>query len=278
MSLTLSGFSATFSQTRREWASNSLLFSCVSSPDTITAANPLMSWRTIPWFANQQQLARTANHHKERRFETMHELTSPMKLPKEGKKTPFWSFLLLVLVVIVVYATLSKDAWDFLNNLVATLAGIAIGVPVGLFVSRRQAEQEEAKRLRTEADERKKRVTKIVSLLQRELRDGLTTLKRSKSAGAVSTWTGYNPIKIELWQAFSDGGEIEWIDDPDLLDKLAAAYHHLRLHSTYQDSMLEVRCNAAYTSEVFKEATAAIVSLISQQIDESIQVVTVAEL
>jgi hypothetical protein len=203
-----------------------------------------MSWRTIPWFANQQQLARTANHHKERRFETMHELTSPMKPPKEGKKTPFWSFLLLVLVVIVVYATLSKDAWDFLNNLVATLAGIAIGVPVGLFVSRRQAEQEEAKRLRTEADERKKRVTKIVSLLQRELRDGLTTLKRIKSAGAVSTWTGYNPIKIELWQAFSDGGEIEWIDDPDLLDKLAAAYHHLRLHSTYQDSMLEVRCNA----------------------------------
>jgi hypothetical protein len=35
-------------------------------------------------------------------------------------------------------------------------------------------------------------------------------------------------FKDELWNAFSDGGELEWIEDLQLLDVFSFAYHYIR--------------------------------------------------
>jgi len=105
----------------------------------------------------------------------------------------------------------------------------------------------------------------------------LRALKVIRSASAINTWTAHYPIKIELWRAFSDGGEIQWIDDPDLLDALAAAYYHLSLHNAYQNSLLEVRSNSTFSSEVFNQAITAIVRLVNDHINTSIDLVSAAE-
>ncbi len=39
----------------------------------------------------------------------------------------------------------------------------------------------------------------------------------------------YAEMRSELWKAFSDGGEIEWIKDVDLLGEIATAYSLIRL-------------------------------------------------
>lgn len=193
------------------------------------------------------------------------------------KKNLYGAAVCLALTLSLGYSLITKDAWDFWNNLVATLMGIAIGVPVGLFVDRKQARRTEEKRLRNEERQKQEHITKIVGLLRKELNDGLRTLKAIRSASSVNTWTGHQPIKIELWQAFSDGGEIHWIDDPNLLDALASAYHELRLHDKYQNGLLQVRSNTTFSSEVFKQAVTAIIRLINDQINRSIDIVSAAE-
>ncbi len=35
-------------------------------------------------------------------------------------------------------------------------------------------------------------------------------------------------LKNEAWKAFSDGGELEWIKNPELLDHIAEAYYSIR--------------------------------------------------
>jgi len=56
------------------------------------------------------------------------------------KKNLFGAVLFMSISFSLAYSLLTKDPWDFWNNLVATLMGIAVGVPVGLFVNRRQIE------------------------------------------------------------------------------------------------------------------------------------------
>lgn len=56
----------------------------------------------------------------------------------------------------------------------------------------------------------------------------------------------YEPIKVELWRAFSDGGELHWIDDPGILDALADSYgelNHLNVLYRYYFERFMLRRN-----------------------------------
>ena len=61
---------------------------------------------------------------------------------------------------------------------------------------------------------------KILNLLTGELQEN----KNSIGKIHVDAATYFEPIKTELWRAFSDGGELQWINDPDLLNVVADAY------------------------------------------------------
>ncbi len=110
--------------------------------------------------------------------------------------------------------------WEsFLSNALATFLGAIVGVPIALWLSGYQNR-------RTEKEKRKK----ILSLLKTEL---------EYDQGHVSDWlTAQSPraqtgilaglLKDELWRAFSDGGELQWIKDISILDELSSAYDLVR--------------------------------------------------
>ena len=132
--------------------------------------------------------------------------------------------------------------WNFAANALATFLGILVGVPIALLIERKRAKKEEevekrraakgeeAEKKRTqEAVESKQaevraRTQKILNLLKGELQENKNSI--SKIHVEVSRY--FEPIKTELWRAFSDGGELQWINDPDLIDAVADAYGEIK--------------------------------------------------
>lgn len=200
-----------------------------------------------------------------------------MKMTLPMKKNLIGTLVFGSIGICFAYTRLTDSPWDFWNNLVATVIGIAIGVPVGLLVNRTQVRQEEERLEMGRNKEKAKRLTKIVGLLHNELSVGLASLNSIKSSCNVKNWTGHRPIKMELWQAFSDGGEIEWIDDPDLVDMIAAAYYHLAMQNSYQNNLLLVHSTSPSFSDVHQRAIVDIIRLITENIDESIDAVKLAK-
>jgi hypothetical protein len=109
---------------------------------------------------------------------------------------------------------------DFGANWLATFLGVAIGVPLALWVNRYQEKITEGERKR-----------KILSLLTTEL---------LMNFGTLTGWNKENNIMVRstnlivflesgFWDAFSDGGELQWIKDPVLLSKIAEAYNFIRM-------------------------------------------------
>ena len=108
---------------------------------------------------------------------------------------------------------------QFISNLGATFIGAAVGIPVALYVNRL-----------VETSSETERKEKILLLLRDELIENLNLINEWLSSpnpkeGVISV--GYD-IKTEVWDAFSDGGEIQWVKDPELLGKLANAFFRLK--------------------------------------------------
>jgi hypothetical protein len=60
-------------------------------------------------------------------------------------------------------------------------------------------------------------------------------------------------LRNESWKAFSDGGELEWVKDPKLLNDLSDAYYAIRSVMSLSDkycqvSMLETNPMSFWTS------------------------------
>ena len=108
---------------------------------------------------------------------------------------------------------------QFVSNLLATFMGAALGIPIALYVNRLVEKESETERKR-----------KILVLLRNELAENLTLIKnwiKSPDLKETVAVIGYD-IKTEVWAAFSDGGEIEWIKDPELLGILSNAFFSLK--------------------------------------------------
>ncbi len=110
---------------------------------------------------------------------------------------------------------------DFLSTGISTLLGAIIGIPVALWLSNFQT-----------TIEQRSRKAKILTLLEEELLENIALLK---------TWEGWSGdrmerilnllafIKVKHWNAFSDGGELGWIQNPRLLGQIADAYNDLKM-------------------------------------------------
>ena len=120
---------------------------------------------------------------------------------------------------------------NFGSNLLATLIGVALGIPVAFWISR-QAEA-------TTEHEKKK---KILEQLSPEIEFNRTTISTWKDQGELG-WTLTTvglKLRDEIWEAFSDGGELAWIRDATLLANLADVYGKIKrikyLTDKYVDS------------------------------------------
>jgi hypothetical protein len=88
----------------------------------------------------------------------------------------------------------------------------------------------------------KERKKKILRLLLNELLTNVTHLSgfqksqiKHREALTLSAL-----LRNESWKAFSDGGELEWIKDPMLLDDLSEAYFAIRSVMNLSDKYCQV--------------------------------------
>jgi hypothetical protein len=113
-----------------------------------------------------------------------------------------------------------SEFWsEFISNGAATLFGAIVGIPIALWLSRFQS-----------SIEQRARKSKILTLLEEELlgnMDVLAEWKQNPKDHLVQSLNLWVSIKVKHWNAFSDGGELQWIQNPRLLSEIADAYNRL---------------------------------------------------
>ena len=139
------------------------------------------------------------------------------------KKNLLLFIWLLFIVIILAFAYYLTYYWEFIfftnftSNWLATLLGVIIGVPVALWVSRYQEKKTE--------EENSKR---ILDALYEELIENIGYLSKwrgdNKEEKIKGTITLSALLKNDLWRAFCDGGEIQWIKNSNDLLGLSAGY------------------------------------------------------
>ncbi|MCL4466916.1 MAG: hypothetical protein M1389_12980 [Chloroflexi bacterium] len=145
---------------------------------------------------------------------------------------------------------------DFIANMLATAIGAVLGIPLGLWINRQgqlASEKREATRRTEEASERERRVL------------GLIETKLEGNERVIEAWSGIqrrsgrpmldgSRLKDELWRALSDGGELSWLRDLELIDAISNAYFATRLAKSrateYRDISTDKRGRASvYAAE-----------------------------
>ena len=116
------------------------------------------------------------------------------------------------------------DFWlDLLSNTLATFIGAGLGVWGALWLSGREKRNEV---LKEKAEELERR-GKVLSIIEVELTKNYYELIRP-FPGDYEKSILYTYLKDESWRALSEGGEIECITDPQMLDKISHAYYCIR--------------------------------------------------
>jgi hypothetical protein len=139
------------------------------------------------------------------------------------RSTPFTIAIIFLIVVLIVigghYIFRSSFLQDFSSNFLSTILGVIVGIPIAFWTSNYQDRVAE-----------KERKTKILHLLQEELFVNLTQLSGWLKSPAkyyeLFIMGGF--LKDEVWKSFSDGGELQWIKDPTLLNQLSWAYSSIK--------------------------------------------------
>lgn len=148
-----------------------------------------------------------------------------------------WILVLLVLILFILPVMYFWQHFDdpifrdnSFGNLFATMVGVIVGIPIALEINRRQQKAKDEKEENIRRQEEFIRMVKILKLINIELEFNLLALKQrqpDKEDGNRKVFA--NSLKEELWKAFSDGGELHYIDDPQLLDIIATAYYNIRI-------------------------------------------------
>jgi hypothetical protein len=72
-------------------------------------------------------------------------------------------------------------------------------------------------------------------------------------------------FRYESWKAFSDGGEIQWIKDPELLGIISEAYYAMRILMELSHSLFSITNQSTISSELTLPVNKLIRSDIGQQ-------------
>jgi len=156
---------------------------------------------------------------------------------------------LLLLIYLIFFEEINRFIWDFaqtsfgesfLANLLATIVGVALGIPIAFWINRR-----------VETATEKEKKTKILSSLRDELtrnHDLLIEWRKNEDSKWELTTLGIR-MGYEIWNAFSDRGELEWIKDPALLGDLANTYGEIKRIKYLSDKYLSFNSMPASTAQ-----------------------------
>ena len=148
-------------------------------------------------------------------------------------RTVIVSIIVVLLIMLGIYMFAERTFWfDFLSNTMATIIGLVVGIPVAIFLSEYQERESELERK-----------SKILRLIEQELLVNQVQLSGWKKSGDMQkeALTLQAMLKTELWRAFSDGGELEWIKNPILLDSISEAYFSIKSIQTLSERYFELR-------------------------------------
>jgi len=142
---------------------------------------------------------------------------------------------------------------NFGSNWLATLLGVIIGLPLAFWANNYQEQATE-----------RERKWKILNSLYNELDYCKIELVRWVDQDLIRTESGTisSVLRNEIWNAYSDGGELEWIKDVGLLAQIADSYYSIRavsdLADRYYDSVLDSEMLTPRITEVFSTLLSAI--------------------
>lgn len=122
---------------------------------------------------------------------------------------------------------------NFLANLLATIVGIGVGLPIALWIDRIARSKNEKEKKKESAE----RVRKILTVLQEELKENYNSIGWFHESLDNKLYL----VRVESWKAFSDGGELQWFNDPDLLGMLSATYTTVKNYQFVLDKYIQVR-------------------------------------
>ncbi|MDP1678283.1 MAG: hypothetical protein Q8L88_15605 [Bacteroidota bacterium] len=153
-----------------------------------------------------------------------------------------WIMVILVLLTIppIVFSICYFNDIQFRQNLMAgllsTLVGLVIGIPIALRLNHIQEKNDLTKK-ENEDIERKRRIIKII---QNELLFNNDRLvERQPNEQNAERIVTTETLKDELWNSLSDGGELRYINDPELLDLISKAYYYIRIIKYLEDKYFE---------------------------------------
>jgi hypothetical protein len=163
----------------------------------------------------------------------------------------FFGIVSAVVIAAAVYLAGSPDfRIGFFTNFLATVAGVALGVPVAVWLTLQEAaRQERLNKSQAEAEAsaaRSKEETKaadrrrdVLVAIRTELTENLVGLEDRRPHGERIFVIPF--LMDEVWSAISDGGELKWVNDPEILRQLARSYVFIRLHVYLERQLFELR-------------------------------------
>lgn len=139
-----------------------------------------------------------------------------------------WIILLVVIILPILYVffcNLNLNFWDSVaTNLIATGLALIAGIPIAFWVDRQLKHREGENKYR----EDRLRETRILVLIKEELDFSLNSLFLNGKRGNKESLT-IQPLKSDLWDAFIAGEDVKYIEEPELLNRIASAYYVLKI-------------------------------------------------
>jgi hypothetical protein len=195
--------------------------------------------------------------------------TAIIETMKPLRKSLLWILIAAAIIVPIVYFVAHWSDQSFrdsaLGNWFATVLGVIVGIPIALEINRRQQLAQDNRMSKDRENEELTRKNKILTLVKKELEFNLDILGNRQSQKASVTQfeitlngsdVAVNGLKDELWNSFSDGGELQWIKDLDLLDAISTAYHQIRIMMRLEGrylKALDFSSSSAHTSHLARE-------------------------
>lgn len=149
------------------------------------------------------------------------------------------SLIPLLYIVFRLYSLAAKsfimDAQDqsfidgTVGNWFATTIGLALGVPIGLWINNRQQAKQDAIEKAMKEQDAQEQEKRILQLIRDELGINKSSLEylieEQKTQPTIRTIIGMQDV---VWKVLSDSGELKWVRDLQLLSILAFAYHYIQ--------------------------------------------------
>jgi len=123
-----------------------------------------------------------------------------------------------------------------MSEWLATIIGIAAGLPIGFWTNRRMQQEAEIRRKQIEETSRRQQVHRILTILLDELEENLPSLRVTIEEHIVTY-----PFHIARWQALSAGGAMRWVENVRLLSEIAEAYEYLEAVNNLSLKWIEVQ-------------------------------------